>query len=96
MATKSPLTDNGKLKSVPTTSPLTIREISMTIASSESPMIRRFRYDKWLKLYGSYIPDGDEVEVVSFMPKRRVIVLWNGRKAATFLWCLRKILPEDA
>jgi len=57
-------------------------------------ILRRFKYDKALRLCGSRIPEDDEVEVVRFMPRRRVLILHNGELLTTMLWCLRKIVLE--
>lgn len=55
-----------------------------------NPQIRRFKWDKWLKLYGSRIPDGYEVEVIKFLSRRRVIVKFQGKFINTMLWCVPK------
>jgi len=56
-------------------------------------MNRIFKGDKWTRIFGSRIPDGVEVEVLRFMPRRRVIVNWQGQVMNTMLWCLKKSPP---
>jgi len=53
-------------------------------------MIRKFKPDKWNKLLGSRIPDGAEVEIVRFYPRRRVMVSYKGELINTMLWCVPK------
>lgn len=53
-------------------------------------MTRTFKGDKWTKLLGSRIPLGSIVEVVKFMPRRRVLVRFNNQIIGTMLWCLQK------
>lgn len=51
--------------------------------------MRLFRGDKWTRLYGSAIPVGATVDVLRFMPRRRVLVTYEGATYMTMLWCLR-------
>ena len=51
---------------------------------------RLFKPDKWNKMLGSRIPALSLVEVVRFMPRRRVLVSFNGELINTMLWCLEK------
>ena len=53
-------------------------------------MKRISRGDPWTRAYGSIIPVGAVVDVIRFMPRRRVLVLWEGREINTPLWCLKK------
>jgi len=57
-------------------------------------MARIFKGDRWTEAYGSRIPVGATVVVRRFMPRRRVLVEWNGEPILTMLWCLAK--PEVA
>ena len=51
--------------------------------------MRRYRGDRWAKAYGVAMI-GCDVEVVRFMPRRRVLVRHEGRLVLTFLWCLER------
>lgn len=51
---------------------------------------RRFKGDKWNRVYGSRIPEGAIVTVIRYYPRRRVLVEYNGVPINTMLWCLRK------
>ena len=53
-------------------------------------MLRRFKPDKWNKILGSRIPELAQVEVVKFMPRRRVLVSFKGELINTMLWCVPK------
>jgi len=53
--------------------------------------IRTFKWDKWLKLLGSRIPSGSQVEVLRFMPRRRVVIRYQGEVLNTMLWCVPKL-----
>ena len=54
-------------------------------------MIRDFKPDKWNKLLGSRIPSSASVEIIKFMPRRRVIVNYQGEIINTMLWCVPKL-----
>ena len=47
-----------------------------------------YRPDKYGKAMGTSIPAGALVDVVRRFPRRRVLVLHDGRRVMTFLWCL--------
>jgi len=49
-----------------------------------------FKGDKWTRLYGSRIPIGATVELVKYMPRRRVKIRYNGEVINTCLWCVKK------
>ena len=49
--------------------------------------MRCYRGDRWARAYGAAMI-GALVEVVRFMPRRRVLVRHEGRLVLTFLWCL--------
>jgi len=51
---------------------------------------RRFKPDKWNKSLGSRIPAGAMVEIVKFMPRRRVLIKYRGELILTMLWCVPK------
>jgi len=55
---------------------------------------RKFRPDKWGKAMGSRIPSGSEVEIVKFMPRRRVLIRYCGELMLTMLWCVPKEVPK--
>ena len=55
---------------------------------------RIFKWDKWLKLLGSRIPNGSPVEIVRFMPRRRVLIRFQGEVMNTMLWCVPKSRPS--
>ena len=48
------------------------------------------KHDKWCRILGARIPDGVEVEIVRFMPRRRVVVSYQGELINTMLWCVPK------
>ena len=52
---------------------------------------RIFKGDKWNRLLGSIIPDGEMVEVARFFPRRKVLMEYEGQPVLTMLWCLKKI-----
>ena len=49
--------------------------------------MRRYRGDRWAKAYGAAMV-GCDVEVVRYMPRRRVLVRHEGRLVLTFGYCL--------
>ena len=51
---------------------------------------RVFKGDRWNRSLGSRIPDGAEVEVVKFYPRRRVLICYEGETMTTMLWCVKK------
>ncbi len=51
---------------------------------------RIFKFDRWLKIYGSKIPAGALVTVIRFYPRRRVMVEYQGERILTMLWNLVK------
>ena len=53
-------------------------------------MQRRFKYDRWCRALGARVPDGALVEVVRFMPRRRVVIRYGGELINTMLWCVPK------
>ena len=57
------------------------------------PVARIFKGDRWTKLYGSRIPIGAMVRVLRFMPRRRVLVEYQGEPILTMLWALKKVPP---
>ena len=61
------------------------------ITKQEVPQMRIFRWDKTLKRLGSVIPNGAEVVVTRFLPRRRVLVEYQGQVVHTPLWCVRKL-----
>ena len=54
-------------------------------------MTRLFKWDKWNRLLGSRIPNGEPVRIVKFMPRRRVIIEYRGIIINTMLWCVPKV-----
>jgi len=50
-----------------------------------------FKGDRWTRFYGSRIPVGAMVRVLRFMPRRRVLVEYQGEPILTLLWCLKKV-----
>jgi hypothetical protein len=56
---------------------------------------RIFKGDKWTRLLGSRIPIGALVQVVRFMPRRRVIIKFGQEVMTTMLWCLVKPKPHQ-
>lgn len=48
-----------------------------------------FKGDKWNHLLGFGIPPGSTVELLKYLPKRKVLVEYNGMKIVTMLWCLK-------
>jgi len=54
-------------------------------------VVRLFKGDKWTRFLGSSIPHGAIVNVVKFLPRRRVIIEYSGEKYLTMLWCLTKV-----
>lgn len=53
---------------------------------------RRYKGDRWTRVYGSRIPTGAIVRVVKFYPRRRVLIEYNGESILTMLWCLKKLI----
>lgn len=53
--------------------------------------MRRFKGDKFTRVYGSAVPVGATVLVRRFFPRRRVLVEYNGQPYMTMLWCLEKM-----
>jgi hypothetical protein len=51
---------------------------------------RTFKGDRWTRVYGSRIPHGTRLRVLRFLPRRRVLVEYNGEPILTMLWCLKK------
>ncbi len=49
-----------------------------------------FRGDKWNKFYGSRIPIGSEVELIKYMPRRRVLIRYGGELINTMAWCIKR------
>lgn len=54
-------------------------------------MNRRFKGDRFTRVYGCPIPVGAVVNVCRFFPRRRVVIEYGGRPYLTMLWCLEKI-----
>lgn len=55
-----------------------------------APIYRSYHLDKQQRLLGSLLPEGALVEVVKFLPRRRVLIRFEGILVHTMLWCLRK------
>ncbi len=53
-------------------------------------MKRVFKFDKWNKALGSRIPNGAEVSIIKFYPRRRVLVSYQGELINVMLWCVPK------
>ncbi len=56
---------------------------------------RIFKGDKWTRILGSRIPDGSQVCVIRFYPRRRALVEYEGMAILTMLWCLKKVEHEE-
>ncbi len=57
--------------------------------------LRTFHHVGWLREYGSWIPDGATVTVVRFMPRRRVVIEYQGRRCTTMLATLKKVANRE-
>jgi len=56
--------------------------------------IKRHYYpDGMARRAGSQIPAGAEIAVVKFLPKRRAIIEYEGKRYMTSSLCCRKIVP---
>jgi len=50
--------------------------------------MKRFKGDKWMRFYGSPIPVRALLLVRRYFPRRRALVIYEGREYLTFVWCL--------
>jgi hypothetical protein len=53
-------------------------------------MLRRYKLDATQRMLGSKVPDGASIEIVRFMPRRRVLINYRGEIILTMLWCVPK------
>ena len=53
-----------------------------------------FKGDKWNKVHGYLIPIGSTVELIKYMPRRKVLISYQGDTAITQLWCLKRDKSE--
>ena len=54
---------------------------------------RYFKGDRWTRAFGCPVPDGAEVRVVRFYPRRKALIEYEGKFIVTMLWCLSKRPP---
>ena len=61
-------------------------------APAAQPHIRRevWKGDKWNRMYGSKVADGAAVEVVRYMPMRKVLIRYKGEIISAMQWQVRK------
>ena len=53
--------------------------------------VRRFKGDRFTRVYGSPIPVGAVVRVLRFYARRRAVIEYQGLTYLTMLWCLEKM-----
>lgn len=56
--------------------------------------LRIYVPDGSAKKCGHTIPSGSEVKIIKFLPKRRAVVEWNGRRFLTLSLCCRKLVRK--